>query len=122
MSVKHKVKYRKVGTPNSGDMTPYCSCGWEGSTWSNRHPNQFECVNNEGAAHLNSFKETILEKDRPIVSFENVLKQRKIEGKSLIIIEPETSNKEVLDALKKMLPNDKQEAVVLVDFSKNTPK
>ena len=49
---KHKIEYKKAGTPNSGSMTPFCSCGWKGTTWSNQHPNQFECVVEQGKAHL----------------------------------------------------------------------
>ncbi|KZN63335.1 hypothetical protein [Pseudoalteromonas luteoviolacea] len=117
MAGKHNVDVKKVGSVNSGSMTPYCSCGWTGSTWSNKHPNQFQCVTDEMKAHTDSFKKPKSNDERPVISFDNVLKQRKIEGKSFVLIQPSSANVEVISALKKLLPNEKQDCVVLVDLT-----
>lgn len=117
MVSKHKVNVKKVGSTNSGNMTPYCSCGWTGSTWSNKHPNQFQCVADEMNAHTDSFKKPKSNDERPVISFDDVLKQRKIEGKPLVLIQPSSASAEVVSTLRKLLPDEKQDCVVLVDLA-----
>lgn len=58
--------------------------------------------------------------ERPAVNMKDLLVQRVKEGKPLVAIEPSNTNEGVVEALKKLLPEDKQNAVVLVDLSKNT--
>ncbi|MCP4056504.1 hypothetical protein [Pseudoalteromonas sp. Angola-18] len=53
---------------------------------------------------------------RPEISIKDVLEQRQKEGKPLIIVEPQTASKEVVEALKKCLPEDTKNQVTLVNF------
>lgn len=54
--------------------------------------------------------------ERPVVDMKDVLEQRQRDGKPLIIIEPQTASKEVVEALKKCLPEDQKHKVTLVNF------
>ena|SRR5690606_23608357 len=56
--------------------------------------------------------------EHSVIDTKELLEQREKEGKPLVIIEPSSSSKDVVDALKKLLPEDKKNAVVLVDLDK----
>lgn len=58
--------------------------------------------------------------ERPEIDFKDLLNQREKEGRPLVVIEPSSTSKSVIETLKKLLPEDKQNAVVLVDLGKNT--
>jgi hypothetical protein len=53
---------------------------------------------------------------RPVIDMKDVLEQRQRDGKPLIIIEPQTASKEVVEALKKCLPENQSHKVTLVNF------
>ena len=54
--------------------------------------------------------------NRSEISIKGVLEQRQKEGKPLIVIEPQIASKEVVEALKKCLPEDVKNQVTLVNF------
>lgn len=58
--------------------------------------------------------------ERPDIDMKDLLEQREKEGKPIVIIEPSSSSKDVVEALRKMLPDDKKNAVVLVDLDKKS--
>ncbi|MBE1301893.1 MAG: hypothetical protein GJ680_18560 [Alteromonadaceae bacterium] len=63
-------------------------------------------------------KNNVMADDRPEICMQKLLEQRIKEGKPLVVFQPATSSEEVVSALKKLIPEDKKEAVVLVDLSK----
>lgn len=100
MSGKHKIEVKKAGSIQSGSITPYCSYGWVGSTWSNQHPDQYQCIIDEMNAHKEKFKKIKSNSERPEINFDSVLKQRKIEGKPLVLIQQIAIVKKLLQHLK----------------------
>lgn len=118
MSGKHKIDVKKTGSIQSGNKTPYCSCGWVGSAWSNQHPDQYQCIFDEMNAHKEKFKKIKSDSKKSEINFDSVLKQRKIEGKPLVLIQPNSDSEKVISALKKFLPEEKQDCVVLIDLTK----
>lgn len=57
--------------------------------------------------------------ERAVIDMKDVLEQRQRDGKPLIIIETQTTSKEVVEALKKCLPEDQKHKVTLVNFDNN---
>jgi hypothetical protein len=55
--------------------------------------------------------------ERPEVDMKELLEQRVNEGKPLVIIEPSSASADVVESLNNLLPEDKKNAVVLVDLS-----
>lgn len=55
--------------------------------------------------------------ERPEVDMKELLEQRINEGKPLVIIEPSSASDDVVESLNNLLPEDKKNAVVLVDLS-----
>lgn len=56
--------------------------------------------------------------ERPVIDMKDVLEQRQRDGKPLIIIQQQTASKEVVEALRKCLPEDQKNMVTLVNFDK----
>lgn len=54
--------------------------------------------------------------ERPVIDMKELLEQREKEGKPIVIIEPSNVSADVVEALKKLLPEDKKNAFVLVDL------
>ena len=57
--------------------------------------------------------------DQPEICLNELLNQRQKEGKPLLVLQPSSTSTEVVKALQRILPADKQSAVVLVDLSKS---
>ncbi|CAH7346061.1 HTH cro/C1-type domain-containing protein [Vibrio crassostreae] len=59
----------------------------------------------------------ITECDRPVVNLNNYLQERIDSGKPMVIIEPNNATPELVELLKKMLPEDEQHKVTLVNIT-----
>lgn len=56
--------------------------------------------------------------DIPVIDLKDMLEHRAIEGHPLVIIESGSAAKGLVDALKKVLPDDKKSTVVFVDLKR----